>query len=258
MNGFDHVSGKYHDVDDAKIYFEITGNPNGPVLLFLHGGFDNMEDFNSTITGFEDYCIIGIDSRGQGKSTLGDQRLSYKLIQKDIEGLLKTLGINKLSIIGFSDGGIVAYRLAAFSSLEIDHIVTIGSRWHYDDALLTKAIFLRITPESWKAKFPDMYTTYQKLNPEANFEKLTHSVIAMWLDESGSGYPNGQLKEFENPLMIVRGHNDHLLSLKSVTNLAGLMKNATLLNIPFAGHAAFTDQAEMFKIALRQFLDRSE
>jgi pimeloyl-ACP methyl ester carboxylesterase len=81
--------------------------------LLLRGGFGNLEDFNTIISLASDaYRIIGIDSRGQEKSTLGNTILSYELLQSDIESLLKHLSIDELNIIGISYGGIVAYRLA--------------------------------------------------------------------------------------------------------------------------------------------------
>src|SRR6266849_8656389 len=131
MKTFDHNSGEYLQIDGSKIYFETVGNEDSPALLFLHGGFGNIEDFNITLPNInESFRIIGIDSRGQGKSTLGSKELTYQLIQQDVERILEHLDIDKLSIIGFSDGGIVAYRLASLTSLNITKLVTIGSRWH--------------------------------------------------------------------------------------------------------------------------------
>lgn len=81
---FDHHSGKYISVEGARIYVETIGNSNNPVLLVLHGGFGNIEDFNSIIPGLEkDFRVIGIDSRGQGKSTLGTKVLTYELTLRD-------------------------------------------------------------------------------------------------------------------------------------------------------------------------------
>ncbi len=257
MNEFNHVSGKFHNVNGANIYYETRGNKNGPVLLLLHGGFGSIEDFNTLLPALAaDHYIIGVDSRGQGKSTMGTQKLSYELIRHDVEGLLNYLNIKKLSIMGFSDGGIAAYRLAAFSNLEIEKLITIGSRWQLSDALRTRELFLKITPESWKNKFLWTYDLYQKLNSEPDFDKLTKEIISMWLDEGPSGYPNICLKNFEGATLIVRGDADHLVTLTSLAELAGILKNALLLNIPFAGHAAFIDQPEIFKIALQQFLER--
>src|SRR6476659_7361763 len=100
-----------------------------------------MEDLNAIIPKIEkEFHIMGVDSRGQGKSTLGRKKLSYELIQSDIEQLLKHLGIKKINIIGFSDGGIVAYLLAVFSNLKINKLVTIGSRWYKNNVIETKEV----------------------------------------------------------------------------------------------------------------------
>lgn len=50
MQGFNHNSGEYLDIDDAKIYYEVIGNKNAPVLLCLHGGLGNIEIFNDIIS----------------------------------------------------------------------------------------------------------------------------------------------------------------------------------------------------------------
>lgn len=82
MRSFDHISGKYFDIDDAKIYYEVIGDKKNPSLLFLHGALGNIEDFNDVIAELPDkFRIIGIDSRGHGKSTLGSKELTYELLQ---------------------------------------------------------------------------------------------------------------------------------------------------------------------------------
>jgi pimeloyl-ACP methyl ester carboxylesterase len=254
---FDHNSGKHLEIDGARIYYEVTGDEKSPALLVLHGGFGNLESFNAILPDLDrEFRVIGIDSRGQGKSTLGEQALTYERIQKDVERILAELNIDTLSIIGFSDGGITAYRLAALTSLCVEKLVTIGSRWHLKNTEPTREIFLKITGESWRARFPATYDAYQKLNPEPDFDFLAQSLVNMWLDTDSSGYPNEAVKNISCPLLIVRGDDDHLISRETVFELSGLVKESRLLNIPFAGHAAFDDQKGIFMLSLNEFLKR--
>ena len=253
---FDHNSGEHLDIGNAKIYYEIKGKENNPVLLFLHGGFGNIEDFNGIIQNLEQkYRIIGIDSRGQGKSTLGSSKLSYEQIQKDVTLILGKIGIDTLNIIGLSDGGIVAYRIASLTSLNILKLVTIGSRWHIKNTQPSRELFLNVTGESWRKKFPQTYEDYQRLNPEPNFDVLAKSLVNMWLDQDLSGYINEKVKNISCPLLITRGDQDHLLSRKSVVELADLVGKSNLLNIPFAGHVAFESQKEIFMKSVNEFLN---
>lgn len=252
---FDHRSGEHVDIDEARIYYEVTGNENSPALLVLHGGFGNLEDFNTVLPGLDkDFRVIGIDSRGHGKSTLGEHELTYERIQKDVARVLEHLAVDTVRIIGFSDGGIVAYRLASFTSLHIEKLVTIGASWHLKHIEPNRELFSKVTGESWRKKFPDTYDMYQKLNPEPDFDSLAQASVNMWLDTNPSGHPNEAVKDISCPLLIVRGDDDHLVSRETVCELSGIVKNSRLLNIPFAGHVAFEEQKEIFMISLNDFL----
>lgn len=254
-NKFDHQSGEYLDVDGARIYYEVAGKTNGPALLLLHGGFGNMEDFNGVLAGVASkYKIIGIDSRGQGKSTLGSRLLTYEQMQKDVEAVLKQLNIRTVTIVGFSDGGIVAYRLASSSTVNVKRLVAIGTRWHVKNTEPTREMFLAISGESWRAKFPFMYDVYQRLNPDPDFDELAKALVRMWLDPLPSGHPNEAVENIQCPVLIIRGEEDPLVSREAVVELSKLLKKATLFNIPSAGHVAFMDQKKIFMDALNKFL----
>lgn len=251
---FDHSSGRHLDVDGARIYYEVRGNEEGPPLLFLHGGFGTIEDFNGLLPGLSsDFKIIGIDSRGHGASTLGPKALTYELMQRDVLSVLEHLGIDSPSILGFSDGGIVAYRLASMTSLRIRKLVTVGADWRPPSAPI-REILSRVTADSWRAKFPETYEAYQKNNPEPDFDAFARSLVQTWLDSGPTGYPGEAVRDITCPLLIVRGANDHLVPLEDVAELRGKVAGSKLVNIPFAGHTAFADQKELFLIHLRPFL----
>jgi pimeloyl-ACP methyl ester carboxylesterase len=254
MKTFEHQLGQYLDIGSARIYFEMTGEENKPVLLVLHGGFGTMEDLDEILGGWTDrFCILGIDSRGHGKSTMGRELLTYAQMQRDVEMILKHLHIDQLSILGFSDGGIVAYRLACFSNLKIDKIVTIGSRWHWKNADATRHILQAVTAESWRNKFPDTFEMYQRQNPERDFDRLAKSLVALWMDSAETGYPNENLQKINFPLLMIRGDKDPLTSVESLSELQKLIKDSSFFNVPGAGHAPFATQGEMIKICLREF-----
>lgn len=256
MRGFDHYSGKFLIIDDAKIYYEIIGSEGAPVLLVLHGGLGNIEDFNNVISDLvDDYKIIGIDSRGHGKSTLGSQELSYELLQKEVEIILQHLNIHKLTILGFSNGGTIAYRLAALTKLQIDKLITVGAPWCSKHIEHLREAYLQLTSDSWKALCPSNYELYTKLNPKPELDFLFKQAIKMGLDNSTKSRPNEDIRNISCPLLVVRGENDPIVSNSDLIELSKFVKHAHIINIPLAGHEVFEDQPELFVAQLKHFLN---
>ena len=226
---FNHITGKYLEIDGANIYYEEVKNEGKPTLLLLHGGFGHIEDLNSIVQMFtNDYHIIGIDSRGQGKSTLGTGKLSYKRLQLDVETVVNHLRLKNIDIIGYSDGGVIAYRLAAANRISIRKIVTIGGTWSLSDAELMEKLMADTTPEDCRNDFKRSFDFHQQHNPQPDFDKLAKCLIEMWTDKTEDGYPHASVENISVPLLIIRGNDDYMFPLESAVELTTKVKNSAM------------------------------
>lgn len=255
--GFDHHSGETIDCDGAEIYFEEAGARTGRPLVLLHGGLGSIEDFATLTPALAEYRLIGIDSRGHGKSTRGRDALSYLRLEKDMERVVNEIGLSDYSMVGFSDGGIVAYRLASREKARIHKLVTIGSRWRMVPEEPTRRILGEVTGPRWRAKFPQNYERYRELNPEPDFDGLVESISQMWLELGPDGHPNDRVGEIAAETLLVRGDQDHLLRLEEAVELKKRLKKCQFFNVPYAGHAAHEDQPKLVQLMVRDFLAKA-
>lgn len=255
MTVFNHQDGQHLQIGGAHIYYEQQGNQDGPALVFLHGGLGDVETFNTLTPHLgKTHRLIGIDSRGQGKSTLGTSPLTYKRIQQDVEAVIRHLALDTISIIGHSDGGIAALRLAASKTLQIDKLVTIGAHWALKADDPTREIYAGITAADWREMFPQEVDRYQALNPEPDFERLVDAVRHLWLDNGEDGYPGETVRLISARLLVVRGDEDQLVSRTNAVELADRVSGATLLNMPFADHSVQESQPQGLLPILDAFL----
>ena len=146
----------------------------------------------------------------------------------------------------------MAYRLACFTTLKINKLVTIGSRWHSQNAIETKEILGKVTVGLWKERHPKMIENYEQLNPEPDFERLTIQLVNMWLTESS--YPNENVKNIRAGTLIIRGDKDNLIKRNFVFELAGHISHSNLSNIAFAGHLVYTEEPEILMATINRFL----
>lgn len=255
MATFNHQDGGYIEIDHAKPYVEQQGSMDSPALVFLHGGFGDIETYNAITPHLSStYRLIGIDSRGQGKSTLGPSPLSYKRLQQDVEAVLEFLGIERCSIIGHSDGGIAALRIAAANVVRVDKLVTIGAHWALRAGDPTRSIYAEITAPSWREMFTHNYERYQALNPVPDFERLTTALKHLWLDSGEEGYPGEAVRNISADLLVIRGDEDMLVSRTHAVELADRVPNAMLLNIPLVDHSPQEDRPQWLSPVLEAFL----
>ncbi len=252
---FGHVTGHHVASGDAAIYVEEIGVPEGPVLIMLHGGFGTIEDFNSIAPILSRrFRLIGVDSRGHGRSSLGSAALSYRTLAQDLGAVVDALGLREFSIFGFSDGGIAAYRFAAGRDPRLRKVVTVGASWEMSESEPCWEMIAGMTGETWKGMFPESHDAYMRLNPEPDFDAFSRSVVAMWTDLSADGHPGGSMRDIAADMLVIRGDDDFLTNLESMARLKALSPKVHLLNVPFAEHVAFDESPEIVLRATGHFL----
>lgn len=252
---FDHQKGQYFEVEGAQLYVETAGKPSGSPLILLHGGVGSLADMNSIAAAFsDDYYLIGMDLRGHGRSTTGGQPLTYQRYQQDIEAILKQMEIDRFTLIGFSDGGIVGYRLAAARPESVNVLVTIGAHSHLEPDSGLYQRYLEIDAQRWESRFPGSAEQYERLNPAADFKNLIQSVVTLWTDTGCTGYPGDSVSLIQAPTLILRGDQDPLCLAGDVRQTQLLLPQARALCVPCAGHEAHQDNPQSVVLAVRNFL----
>ncbi|MCB0193336.1 MAG: alpha/beta hydrolase [Anaerolineae bacterium] len=98
-------------VDGAAIAYENHGV--GEPLLFIHGIYSSKQQWGQQVDYFKDkYRVITCDLRGHGQSSITHDPYSVSLFASDLIGLMDELGLEKVTCVGHSFGGLVAQEMA--------------------------------------------------------------------------------------------------------------------------------------------------
>lgn len=253
---FNHRLGEFLPLGDARLYYETAGPTDAHPLLLLHGGMGSLEDFADVAPALgASFRLVGVDLRGHGRSSLGTAQLTYQQHASDVQALVNHLRLQNYSLLGFSDGGIAAYRIAA-GNPAVRALATVGAQWRLTRGSPTYEMLAGVTPEGWTEMFPAAPAEYAALNPDGDFRQLVQACVALWTDLGDTGYPHQSVAQISCPTLIVRGDGDFLLSLSEAAEIQAAIAGASLANIPFAGHEALTDAPGLLGPLLQDFFAR--
>jgi pimeloyl-ACP methyl ester carboxylesterase len=100
----------------------------GPPLLLIHGLGSSGDDWAFQIGPLaQHYQLVVPDLRGCGASPVGHGKVSIRGFSTDLWQLLDRMGIDRVSIAGFSMGGAVALEMAVQQGQRVERLVTINS-----------------------------------------------------------------------------------------------------------------------------------
>ncbi len=156
--------GKYANVNDIKMYYEIYGK--GEPLLLIHGNGGSIKSMRYQINFFsKHYKVIAVDSRAHGKTNIGLGKLTYVKMAQDYANLLNKLQIDSAYVLGWSDGGIIGLLMAINSPKKIKKLAVMGANLQPDStavypwavkmvkenrAMVNKMIAKKDTSENWQ------------------------------------------------------------------------------------------------------------
>ena len=236
--GYNKKAGHFARVNGIKIYYEIYGT--GEPLLLLHGNGGSIISFSKQIAEFsKQYKVIAIDTRGHGNSADSTiKNFSYNQFAEDVKGLLDTLKLMNVSVLGWSDGGNTALILASKYPGYVKYLITMGAN---------------LNPSSQAVKAQLLKRTQRDINKikAENGNSVTLGLLEMLLRE-----PNIDplsLKNITAKTLILAGEEDDILE-KHTRLIASSIPQAQLNIIKGENHFVVIENPGLFNKIVLTFL----
>ena len=243
----------YLPIGKANLFYEIRGE--GEPLLLLHGGFGTNEDFTNQTPEFaKRFRVVAFERPGHGHSPDIHEVFSFDTMAAETIELVEKLHLAPVSLVGWSDGAVIAF-LAAISRPDlVRRIVSVGGLFNTDSLAPKDVAWLRgATPESFRKAEPSVVERYDRLSPDGSdhFPVVFRKTIRMWLNEPNISKED--LAKIVVPTLIMAGDRDATVHEHSL-ELFRSIKNAELCIVPGASHFLLSEKPEMANRVILDFL----
>lgn len=241
-------TGRYALSEGTRIYYEVYGQ--GVPIVVLHGGLAGsiaeMGQFIDNLTKTRQ--VIAINTRGHGKSEVGNAVPSYEQKARDLRAVLKQENIVRADFLGFSDGAYTALMFARQYPQITQKVIAIGAgEWKKGFRDLGKGDFAEF------AKLDSVYWEQQaeiRPEPKRTAEWFAQSVRYYNTLEFGGNV----LSQVNAPVLLVVGEDDANAPLDTVLNAYRMLPNADLAVIADSPHQAFDKNFPAVWSAVEPFL----
>lgn len=240
--------------DGIEIAF-IDRGKGRPVLL-IHGFASNMTD-NWVDSNWVErlnkagYRVIAYDNRGHGMSEKTYDKAFYgtEEMAEDARRLLNYLRVERVDVIGYSMGALIAARLTIRHPDRVRRAIFGGYGINMVNGVTTEALIV----EAMEAESIDKLTNElaRTLRTSADRTRSNRRALAACAHVAAETIPREDLEKISVPVLVAVGTKDSIGG--SAEELAKLMSGARALDIQRCDHiTAVRDKA--FKDGVLEFL----
>lgn len=238
----------YVDTPLAHTYYEESGD--GEALLLLHGGFcsiEHMRVLGSLLA--EGHRVIAPERVGHGRTPDRDGEYSYGGMLAETVAFLDAIGVERVHVVGFSDGGIIGELLARDHPHRVISLVSIAANVTLDGYVPDDYPHVTVPEEARRLVRVDN----ERLRPEGpeHVEVVLQKVYRMWASEPD--YDPQSFAAVSAPVLLMRGEHD-AISREHLEMLADVHR-CELVEVPGTTHMLVSEKPAEVAASVRRFLD---
>ena len=117
-----------HNFDPNQNYHSFIDNKTEP-LVFVHGVGLDQKMWDSQVNSLSDHSIITYDLLGHGKTPYNKEEITLNDFSDQLDYLLKFLKIDKINLVGFSLGSLIALDFASKFQDKLKSLTLIGTTY---------------------------------------------------------------------------------------------------------------------------------
>ncbi|MFC1948372.1 alpha/beta fold hydrolase [Chloroflexota bacterium] len=243
---------------DVNIYYEVEGE--GEPLVLLHGGGASLESWRGA--GYvealkQDYQIILIDERGQGKSDKPHDSESYNIEYRvsDVTIVLDNLGIISSHFFGYSYGGRICLECARFVPDRVKSLIIggMGPMGKTPDGSNPVLQLYAAGPDALIANLEQS----GPLPADLKAQFLANDFDAM-VAILKSPWPNLEeyLPDMNMAALIIIGESDKLWPFKEIGESYRVLTNMTFISLPNLDHGEAFIRSDQVLPHIKEFLTK--
>lgn len=235
-------------VNGISMYFATFGA--GKPVLLIHGGLGNADIWsNQVIDLMKDHLVIVADSRGHGRSTRTEEPFGYDLMSADYLALLDYFKIEKVDLVGWSDGGIIGLDIAMGHPERLSHLFAQAAN------ITTDGVNPGVATDTVFGSYIDwMSKDYAKMSPTPDqFDAFVTQISNMWATQPN--WTDAQVAAIKVPTAIVAGDHDEAILRAHTEKIAAMIPGAKLVILPDASHFAMLQAPAEYTAAVRALID---
>lgn len=224
-------------------------------ILLLHGAIgakDQLAGIEELLNG--SFAVHNLNFGGHGGSALPEFPFSIRLFADEVIGYLNSQGIDRTSIFGYSMGGYVALYLAVKHPERIDKIITLATKFNWDEAIAAKEIGM-LDAGKIAEKLPGFADTLKARHAPNNWELILERTAAMLVD-MGKNNPleTADYAYINQPVLLMLGDRDKMVSLHETLEVYKTLPRAQLSVLPNTPHPIEMANTERLAYEIRSFL----
>lgn len=247
---------EFVDVRGARLRVRMAGR--GPAVLLIHGWTLDLDMWAPQFATFAGrFRLIAFDRRGFGLST-GTPGIDHDLA--DIAQLLARLAIDRVAIVGMSQGARVALRWAMRSPEMTTCLVLDGPPAEGEIPL---AEYRELVRNAGIAAFREQWLQHPLMRlqtRDARVNALLREMVGRYpghdlrADDPEPLADAGDLDRVDLPVLIINGEFDSPARIGAGADLVRALPDARRAVIPDAGHLANLDNPGAYNTVLGEFL----
>jgi pimeloyl-ACP methyl ester carboxylesterase len=261
------------------LHYVDTGNPRGPVLLFLHGITGSRRYWQRKVRPLgHDYRIILPDLLGFGLSPKPYLEYTIETFRDSVRSLIEELDLatRPLIFVGHSLGGLIALEYTARYGSHVRRLILL-SLPRFSDPATAHARFWRGSPHyrrllnehSLKETLSQMKRSGLELTLRymlrfpwtvlVDSHKFTFKSLTSTLEHCLLNYQVDRILPAVPPVptLLIHGEQDSVAPLEHVRAIPGLYSHMRLRTVRGTGHHLFLTHTRLCMDLFREFLSEA-
>lgn len=271
------------ETGDVTIRYLDWGEGSSRHLILLHGlgsQAHTWDTFGNEVSS--SFRVVAPDLRGHGESDHSEEGYAPARFIGDVKALTRSMNLPSFDLVGHSLGALIAIGVAAEHPDLVNRLVLEdggpgldtdaargGSIGNFTRPLAFDTLDSAI---SWlQAQNPGLSTrSVEEMEQMAKHRMkenwagrwvFRHDPELYWIVDDAPGWSKEdskqmweQLASISCPTLVLRGEESDLLSPEAAGKITDAIPNATLVEVPGAGHSIHSGAPDLFREAVLGFL----